>query len=609
MNSMKIIPKTKKEVLDLLDFLNKEYFKKHKTYEDLFWTSYMGDHSIDGKFAAAKSELEKFKNNRELANAVNEAYKIKDKKLKERVGYWKKSFNIWQIPLELLDLRNTVMKLEAKIKEKQTKYDYGYTDPKSGSFVPASRHKLTLNVFTDDNESIRKASYEALQKNATLWVDEYIEHVGLLNTYAKKLGYSDFYSYKVFIEEGMTKKELFGVFDQIFKQTKIAFPKVRALAKGKPGMDKPWNFSYMTSANFTKEEDPYFQFESALPVWTKSFANLGVDFRGSSIRLDLLDRKGKYDNGFCHWPETIHFMGEKRQTGHANFTCNLVPKAIGSGADGIHTLFHEGGHAAHYLNSDIQDVCMNNEYPPSSTAWAETQSMFMDTIFSSIEWETRYAKNAEGKSYPFDLFERKLEKLHVFSPLAMMGVMSVMYFEKEIYGTKHLTREKVIAIARKTRNKLSSFKWDGLGILNTPHLYSWESTCSYHGYGLAELALSQWRSYFYKKYDYIVDNPNIGKEMLKVWKLAATRTFPEFVKMATGKKLSADSFIKSVMMDKEEKLKIAKKRIARLEKVKQKDTHDIGAKIELVHGKKKIADNAQGFESMVKKYNAWLSKQ
>jgi hypothetical protein len=606
---MKIIPKTKKEVSDLLDFLNEEYFKRHKTYENLYWVSYMGDHSVDDKFALAKAELEKFKTDRELADAVRLAYKTTDKKLKERVGYWKKSFDTWQLPLELLDLRNTIMKLEAKIKEKQTKYDYGYVDPKTKKFIPASRHKLSINVYTDDNESIRKVSYEALQKNATLWIDEYIEYVGLLNAFARKLGYSDFYAYKVFVEEGMTKKELFDIFGEIFETTKVAFPKVRALAKGKPGMDKPWNFSYMTSADFTKEEDPYFQFETALPVWTQTFANLAVNFRGSSIRLDLLDRKGKYDNGFCHWPETIHFKNGKRQTGHANFTCNLVPKAVGSGADGIHTLFHEGGHAAHYLNSDVQDVCMNNEYPPSSTAWAETQSMFMDTIFSSIEWETRYAKNAEGKAYPFELFERKLEKLHVFSPLAMMGIMSVMYFEKEIYESKKLSRQKVLDIAKKVRNKLSAFKWDGLGILNVPHIYSWESSCSYHGYGLAELALSQWRKYFYKKYGYIVDNPNVGKEMLKVWKLAATKTFPEFVRMATGKKLTAEAFVSSIMANKEEMVRKAKSRIARLAKVKRKDTYDIGAKIELVHGKEKIADNSKGFAPMVKKYNAWLAKQ
>src|SRR5215472_3877424 len=37
----------------------------------------------------------------------------------------------------------------------------------------------------------------------------------------------------------------------------------------------------------------------------------------------------------------------------------------------------------------------------------------------------------------------------------------------------------------------------------------------------AELALEQWRDYFYEKYDYIVDNPSVGKEMREVWKLGS----------------------------------------------------------------------------------------
>ena len=610
---MKIIPKTEKltakDAEKFIEFLNKEYFKLHKRYEDFFWTSYMGDHSIDEKFTKSKKELDEFKASTELSEKVNAFIEIAPVKLKERFLLWKKFFSLYQTPKELLELKDRITKLEAKMKRDQGEFPYGYKDPKTGEFVSASSGKLRLMVGIEDEESIRKAAYDSLQESAPAFVEDYLIYVSLMNEFAQKLGFEDFYSYKVFIEEGMTKKDLFDIFDKIFEKTKSAFSEVAKIAEGNPKMKKPWNFSYMISADFEKEEDPYFQFETALDVWTKTFANLGVDFRGGKIKLDLLDRKGKYSNGFCHWPEIIRFEGSKRLTGQANFTCNLVPGTIGAGQDGIHTLFHEGGHAAHYLNSDMRDVCINTEYPPASTAWAETQSMFMDTIFSSIEWKTKYAKNKDGKSYPFDLFERKLEKLHAFSPLRMMGIMSVMYFEKEIYETKNLTKEKVIKIAKSVRNRFSAFKHNSVMLLNIPHIYSWESTCSYHGYGLAELALSQWREYFFKKYGYIVDNKNIGKEMLKVWKLASSKTFPEFVKIATGKKLSADAFIKSVMKSKKEVIKIAKERIEKQKTIKTKNTNDIGAKIELVSGKKKISDNSKGFDTMVKKYNSWLSKQ
>lgn len=599
----------KKYIVDFLENLNSQYFKLHKTYEDLFWTSYMGDHSVDEKFKKAKIKLDEFRANPVSYKQLQEMISYATGKEKERINYWIRFFSVWQIPQELLPLHGQIMEVETRIKNAQAHFKYGYQDPHTKTFVPTTLLKLRSLVSTHDDESVRKSAYEAIQSSATAFLEDYIEYVKLLNTFAHKLGFEDFYAYKVFTEEGMTKKELFKIFDELYEKGKFAFTTIRELAKENPKLKKPWNFNYMISASFEKEEDQYFQFNTALDVWTRTFANLGVDFRGSTLVLDLLDRKGKHPNGFCHWPELIHFEGTKRIPGRADFTCNVLLDSIGSGEDGIHTLFHEGGHAAHFLNSDMVDVCINNEYPPASTAWAETQSMFMDTIFSSIEWKQRYAKNSKGEYYPFSLFERRLKKFHMFQPLSMMGIASVMNFEKEIFEAKNLTKEKVVAIAQKTRNKFSAFKTDSLVLITISHIYSWQSTCSYHGYGLAELAVAQWRSYFFKKYGYIVDNPHVGKEMLKVWKLGMSKTFPEFVKMATGKKLSAQSFLQSSMRSYTKTLQIAKQRIKKLENIKHRKVNEIGAKIHLVHGKQKIADNTKGFDAMNKKYSLWLANQ
>ena len=35
----------------------------------------------------------------------------------------------------------------------------------------------------------------------------------------------------------------------------------------------------------------------------RSFAAMNIGYKGATMDLDLLDRKGKYSNGFCHWPQ------------------------------------------------------------------------------------------------------------------------------------------------------------------------------------------------------------------------------------------------------------------------------------------------------------------
>ena len=43
--------------------------------------------------------------------------------------------------------------------------------------------------------------------------------------------------------------------------------------------------------------------QDAVDVWARTFAGLGIGYRGATMSLDLCDREGKYSNGFCHWPQ------------------------------------------------------------------------------------------------------------------------------------------------------------------------------------------------------------------------------------------------------------------------------------------------------------------
>lgn len=592
-----------------LEHLNKTYNKLHTGYEEAFWISYMGDHSVDGEMNRAESMRDAFSSNKDLKKQTEDYLKKAKGLTRERLKTWKRYFDRYHISEKALAIKERAGVLEAKIMKHQTSRKEGYTDPKTGQFIEASENKMRTIMRTHPDEDIRKACFLSMQKLSLDTLDDYIKVVKLRNEFAHVLGYEDFYDYKLQTVEEMSKKEVFSIFEDIYKKTKYAFNDIRRLEKIKPGLRKPWNFSFMLAGDFVKEEDPYFQFDQALMYWGRSFMNMGIDMAGGSIKLDLLDRAGKYSNGFCHAPVAVHYEKGKRVPGSSNFTCNAVPKQAGSGAQGIHTLFHEGGHSAHFLNTTEKDICSNHEYAPMTVSWAEVQSMFMDSISDSIEWKTRYAKSKDGKTYPFELYERKMRSVAVVRPLEMMNICRIVFFEKEIYECENLTKDFVIETAKKVYRRCYDFSEDSIAILNTPHIYSWNSSAYYHGYGLATLGVEQWRDYFYKKYGYIVDNPNIGKEMRKVWKYGSRYSLNQFMKMATGKKLSPKPFIQEVTKSLEKILSDARQKIKRLEKIRTENRPvNLKAHITMVHGKIDIANNSKSFEDMDKKYKKFYDE-
>ena len=171
------------------------------------------------------------------------------------------------------------------------------------------------------------------------------------------------------------------------------------------------------TGDITKKLDPYFPFEKAIEQWGRSFSALGISYEGASMSLDLLDRKGKYSNGFCHWPQPawVRVDGSRQPavSQHASahhdapppspqvradgswqptvthFTSLADPSAIGSGHTALTTLMHEAGHAAHFANIRQRSPLFSQERAPTSVAYAELQSMFLDSLVGDAAWRCK----------------------------------------------------------------------------------------------------------------------------------------------------------------------------------------------------------------------------
>lgn len=587
----------------------------------------MGDHSIDDEYQKAQTNLENFKTNENYAKQVYEYLENIStteewewqsdniSEIKERLEHRQYFFKLNATPEHVKELKEKLNTYETELQSAIANQDTGYIDPTTWEKVSATNSKMRLIFATNPDEKTRKAAWEWFNATATAFVPQLIQLVKWRNEIARAMGYENFYEFKAQTEERMSSKEIYGLFDDIFRQVRHKFDEIKPLEKEHPELRKPRNFGYLMAGDFTKEEDQYFPLGKVINPWARTFVGLGIDYQGAKMKLDLLERKGKYNNGFCHQPTPTYYKNNEKITGSTNFTCTAIPGQIGSGSLTGNTLFHEWGHAAHFANMNQKDTILNTEFAPMGVAWAETQSMFCDTIFSSIERRTRYAKNEKWDYYPFELFEKKVKKLHKISSRSILSIAAIVKFEQELYTApeEKLTPEWVISLAKFLSLKYFDYSESDLWILTVPHIYAWSSSAYYHGYGMATLALHQFRNYFHEKYGYIVDNKEVGKLLTKWRNYGSSLSFKVLIKKLINQDFSAQPYIDTLLQSEDEVISTAKERIAKLETIPKSewlvDFEKLNTEIELRDGKTLIWKSTDGFEKMCDDFDTFVEKR
>lgn len=608
------------QVIALLTELNETYAHLHQQKEELFWTTRMGISEDFEAYTAAESALMAFTQDTEHLRQSREAHaaalELGRQDLVQTLSGWVAYFSANVI--ESAEGRALIERLsqqETELLKKRKAMNLGYTLP-DGTFHSASSVALALKVSTAPDEATRKACFHGLESIERMALDSgFLDIVRTRNAFARSQGYQDFYDYKVSVTEGMSKQELFGYLDELERRTRAAAQalverqRARATELGVSDPVAPWNFRYLTQGDSLKELDPYMSFADSVGRWGRSFHNMGVKFDGAMLQLDLMDRKGKYENGFCHAPAVPYRrLDDSRVRAKVNFTSNAVPGQVGSGQRASETLFHEGGHAAHFANVLMGAPCFSQEFAPSSTAMAETQSMFFDSLLGDADWRRKYANT------PWEVIERSVRASQPLKAMYIRNLLIVCFAEKALYelSDADLTAENALAAFKQVEQRLTFLERCPRPTLAVPHLLNNESSAIYHGYILADCAVAQTRHFFIERDGYITDNPKVGPEMREhYWRPGNSRRFRDFIASLTGKPFSVDAYVADVTASTEEALAEERRLWDLAERVPTPNSPvEMDMTLRVVHGAEVIASTeTASFEQVAERFREWVVAQ
>jgi oligoendopeptidase F len=605
------------------DRLNQEYLDVAMPKERWFWTNYMGTTSDHAAFAAAETAYKAFATNperiKELRAQIEAVERLpasgeRDDLLHGLRG-WLRFFEVNAIENpEARAMEADLVRDDAELFGKRKAFSLHYVNER-GEKVEASTLVLSTNLVSASEEDVRKSSHDALL-GLERWVVEngFIPMIRRRNAFARAQGYRNYFDYKVRLTEGMSPEALFAILDEFERDTRPALERSLAQIAAEHGERAlaAHNFRYYTRGDTARQLDPYLPFALSLRRWVESFGRMAVDYREAELTLDLLDRKGKYENGFMHLPRPPWYRDGVWVPAAINFTSNANPAQVGSGEQGLLTLFHEGGHAAHFANVAQNAPCFSQEFPPTSMAYAETQSMFFDSLMRDADWMVRYARNRRAEAVPEDLIRQKITTEQALAAYQERSILVVPYFEWAIYSLadEDLSGERLVALARATEQKILGIECSPRPLLAIPHLLNRESACSYHGYLLAHMAVYQTRAWFERELGYIVDNPEVGPLLAEhYWRPGNSVRHGDTLVALTGEPFTGRYLAEHCNRSPEQAWDDARRAIAAAAQRPVPPVRPLNASIRVVHGAETIADNRESDAAMLAAFESWIDRQ
>jgi peptidyl-dipeptidase A len=241
-----------------------------------------------------------------------------------------------------------------------------------------------LRNSTDGEE--RRSAWEAAKQIGGEVAGDLVRLVGLRNQAARDLGFDNYYSMMLELDE-LDEAELFRLMDDLDLGTRPLFQRykreldLRLARRFRCGAQelRPWHYSdpfFQEAPGADVALDPYFEGRSLEDLTARFFGALGFEIRELLDRSDLYERAGKSQHAFC--------LSMDRGK-DVRVLCNVRANEYW-----MSTMLHEFGHA-------VYDRTVDPGLPyllriPAHILTTEAAAMLFGRLSKNAAWLIRYAQ-------------------------------------------------------------------------------------------------------------------------------------------------------------------------------------------------------------------------
>ncbi len=255
--------------------------------------------------------------------------------------------------LELLHNDHRARQLPPEMIERQVQLEKSLEGRFNRHRARLDGREVTDNELVDvlrdsDDAAQRRQAWEASKQIGREVESELLTLVRLRNEGARSLGFSNYYSMALELDE-LDERELFTLFDELERETTPLWKEYKGALDRRLGERfgvaeealRPWHYAdpfFQEAPAAEVSLDPFYAGQDLVALTERYFAAVGFSIHDTVRRSDLFERPGKCQHAFC--------MSMDRGD-DVRVLCNVRPTERWMG-----TLLHEYGHAVYDLHVD-----------------------------------------------------------------------------------------------------------------------------------------------------------------------------------------------------------------------------------------------------------------